>query len=433
MEIQKTIKSAFWKAVVACLLFTLSYFFYNIELIRANIEDIAFDVANKIAINHHPEDTKPAHVMLFAFDDAYMQSNKLFDSNNEKNYGYLFPRSRIAAFIENVDELVSEVEVDNQLKALLIDYDMSFSSLPFGKVLSQGDIELLEVLKKTRPYKILLAKTSAYNFVENSSDAGIQTAIKEGRIMFVSVPLSLSGDNVVRRYQGHKIFNQLEYVSADIALWQILKGTNRQSQAFKKEDTIGNRIWIKAYESKELDGDCVIDRSYWKKLSRYSANCSLFDIAEEDFSGSVLILGGTHSQNGDKYNVNPTSIMNVSSKDLFSGLDIHGNALMTMLHLDGSMPRLSLWLSLLIVFLSFIFLSLFTSMVFYLFRINNRSKEFLFMLVLNAVFLISVSVYLLREYQLWFNWFIPLVLVELIESYNLVRKTAKKLSRSKTC
>jgi len=430
MEIQKIIRSAFWKAIVACLLFTLSYFFYNIELIRANIEDIAFDVTNKITINNHPEDTKQAHVMLFAFDDAYMQSNKLFDSNNNRNYGYLFPRGRIVEFIENIDELVSEIEAKNQPKALFIDYDMSFTSMPFGKTLSQDDIKLLDVLTKSRPYKILLAKTSDYNFIETSTNIEIQTAIEEKRIKFVSVPLLLSGDNVIRRYQSHKIFNQSEYISAEIALWQILNNKNKLSEQFQKEDTIGNRIWMKAYESQEADENCITDRSYWKKLSRYSANCSLFDFAEEDFSGSVMLLGGTYSKNGDKFNVNPASIINVSS-NRFSGLDIHGNALMTMLHLDGSMQRLSLWLSLFIVFFSFIILSVFTSISFHLFKVKNTSKEFFLMLILNAALLISISVYLLREHQLWFNWFIPLVLVQLIESYKLFEKAKNKLSRSK--
>lgn len=427
------IKSAFWKAIAACLLFILSYVFYNIEFIRANIEDIAFDVVNKIAINSYQQETSQAQVMLFTFDDAYMRSQNLIDKNNNSNYGYLFPRSRIAAFIEDVDELVSEMEAVNQPKALLIDYDISFTSLPYGKALSEDDIKLLDVLEKPRPYMILLTKTSDYNIIQTSTNEGIKTAIKEKRIDLVSVALLVSSDNIVRRYQSHKVFNQSEYQSAEVTLWQKLQDSNKivPREPFQKDDTIGNRIWMKSYETRETDGDCVIDKSYWKKLSKYSVNCSLFDIPEEDFSGSVMLLGGTHSQNGDKFNVNPLNIINVSNNDLFSGLDIHGNALMTMLHLDGSMQRLSLWLSLLIVFFSFIFLSLLTSIFFYLFNLKNKSSEFLFMLLVNVIFLISISVYLLREHQLWFNWFIPLIFIELIESFNFIKFTASKVSRRK--
>ncbi len=429
MNTRKIITSSVIKGLIACLLFALSYVFYNIELIRANVEDVAFDVVTKISIYNHQQESEQAHIMLFAFDDAYMKSKKLIDQDNNNNYGYLFPRGRIATFIEDVDELVSEVDVANQPKALLIDYDMSFTSQPYGKVLSKEDNKLLEVLKKDRPYKILLPKTSDYNFIESSQNSEIQAAIKEQRIVFVAVSFIVSKDGIVRRYQSQKEFNQSNYESAEVVLWKLLR--NKNSQHFLKNDTIANRIWMKSYASHETDGDCEIDRSYWDKLSKYSANCSLFDITEEDFSASIMVLGGTHSQNQDTFNVNPLSILKTPSTDLFSGIDIHGNALMTMLHLDGPMQRLSLWLSLLIVFFSFVFLSSLTSLLFNLFKVENKSSEFLIMLLINVVFLISISVYLLREQQLWFNWFIPLVLIELIESYNLVKIAARKVSRRK--
>ena len=433
------IKSAFLKALVASLLFILTYMFYNSEIIRSNIEDISFDIVNKFAINKISTDTNTSQVMIFAIDDLYMKENHLYDEYNKTNYGYLFPRDHISKFIESLDELCSEVDSANLPKALFIDYDMSFTSLPYGKKLSIEDQKLLDILKKERPYKILLPKTSYYNFIENSKDKDIQNLINNGKLIFVSVAMLQSSDGISRRYQSYKSFRYDKnttktYIGLGSALWQLMheKDINltEAKKNFAKDDIISNRIWIKSYQNYQEDDGCSTQKSYWEKLTKYSANCSLFDIVEEDFAKSIIMLGGTYTQNDDVFN-----ILNVLSSDSFSGIDMHANALMTMLYLNGGMKRLSLVKSFIVVFLSFFILSVFISTIFSLLKIYNDEVEFIVLLVLNTLVLISISIYLLLVHQLWFNWFVPLVLFELVEIFDYIKdflpKIISKLRRKK--
>lgn len=424
------IKHAFWKAFIASTLFIITYMFYNTEFIRGNIEDMAFDIVNKFSIKTKPIKTNSPQVLLFGIDDLYMKEHRLYDEHNKSNYGYLFPRNQIATFIESLDELSLEIESKNLPKALFIDYDMSFTSMPYGQELSAEDTKLLEVLKKPRSYSIMLPKTSFYNFIEKSTDKDIQRAIEEKRIIFVSVSLLLGSDDIVRRYQSYKHFSQgdesKEYMNIGVALWEMIRGKNIDLNSgknpFYQDDIIGNRIWIKAYSNFELEDNCSVQRSYWQKLTKYSANCSLFDIVEEDFSGSVLMLGGTYTQNDDNFNV-----LNILDTESFTGIDLHANALMTMLHLDGSMHRLNLWYSLLIVFFSFFIFSLLITKIFSLLNISKKKIEFMALLVLNTIVLISLSIYLLNEYNLWFNWFIPLIVSEFVELLDNIKNTFQKI------
>jgi hypothetical protein len=424
-DIVKYAKSSFIKASIASVLFVIAFVFYNNELVREHIEDIAFDVINKFMIHTTYTDTQTPQVMIFAFDDLYMKEHHLYDEYNQSNYGYLFPRDHIADFIARLDELTSEMEASNLPKALFIDYDVSFTSLPYGKALSTEDIKLLEILKKKRPYKILLPKTSDYNFIEQSSDPDIQSAIERQDIVFVSVAFLQSKDDVIRRYNGYEMFRKnkrlKEYINVDIALWQLLHNQtidlNASKKIFEKDDIIANRIWIKAYANGIKEDGCLTYRSYWKKLTKYSANCSLYDIIEEDYAGSVLMLGGTHTHNDDNFNV-----LNVLESEILTGIDMHANALMTMLYLKKGMQRVSLDKSLLIIFVSFFIVSLLVSTIFSLLKLYNNELEFIVVLCINTVVLIFISYYCIDRYHLWFNWFVPLILFELVEIFDYIKE-----------
>ncbi len=97
------LKSALWKSLLATILFGLFYLFYSVEIVRNNVEDIAFDTINKFSIHGHKVATDTPHVLVFAIDDLYMKTHKLFDEDNKSIYGYHFPRNYIADFIENLD------------------------------------------------------------------------------------------------------------------------------------------------------------------------------------------------------------------------------------------------------------------------------------------------------------------------------------------
>jgi len=420
------IRGALWKSLVATLFFAAFYFLYSVEFIRENVEDLAFDTVNKFSIYNQPAATDSAQVFLFAIDDLYMREHRLFDEDNRSNYGYLFPRDQIAGFIEEVDALVSELDKEQYPKALFIDYDMSFTMLPYGKELSKEDQKLLEVLKRPRPYKILLAKTEQANFIESSPDKAIRQMINDGRLMFVSVPLLKSSDDTVRRYQSFQSFGEMHpgrlYPSVTTALWQLMRENRIDidtiKERFAEKDIIANRIFLKAYDPGIIDEEnCLVQYSHWQQLRKYSANCSLFEIDYDDFGGSVLMLGGTHSDNNDKF-----TVLSILRAKTFSGIDIHANALMTTLTLNGSLKRLAFWPSILLVFVSFFLLDALVAWLLQRFRIDNEKVEFIVLLTLSTFLLYSLSVYLLRVHHLWFNWFVPLVLFQMLEVLLMVRQ-----------
>ena len=432
MEIVVRIKEALWKAFLATFLFLVVYLFYNSEIIRANTEDIAFDVINKFYINTDSKDTNSSEILLFAVDDLYMKEQELYDSDNTANYGYLFPRDHIASFITRVDEFVSEIAPKHFPKALFIDYDMRFTMQPYGKVLSKEDQVLLDVLKKPRPYTILLPKTGKYNFINDSNDTGIQKKISEKKIIFVSVPLLQSSDDIVRRYQSYQQVSDgnmsKDYIGVVPALWQILRNKpvdiNMSKKLFMKNDIVGNRIWIKSYRPAQQEDECTVQKSYWKKLTKYSANCSLFEIVEEDFANSVLLLGGTHTHNDDRFDV-----LNVGSSSSLSGIDMQANALLTSLSLNGSLQRLPLWISLLLVFFTFLMIDVLLSILFTLIKIQNSKIQFIVLLIINATILVLLSIYILKQYHMWFNWFVPFLLLQMVEVIEKIQKQVPKLTK----
>ncbi len=387
--------------------------FYNNNFIRENIEDVAFDVVSTFSLKTKAVNTEGPMLMLFTIDDLYMKGHALFDEQNNSNYGYLFPRGLLAEFIENLDELTAEIEEKNRPKALFIDYDMSFTSLPYGKELSKEDIRLLDVLKRERSYSIFLPKTDVYNFIENSNNEQIQQAIKDQKIVFVSVSFLQSSDGIVRRYQSYKEYVNKEgiserYEGVSIALWEKIKGNmiseNQSKTYFYKDDIVANRITTKQYKSYLEEDGCSISKSYWDKFVKYSANCSLFDIIEEDYAESILMLGGSHRYNNDNFSIN-----DIWSTDSFSGIEIHANTLMTLLHLNGPLQRLSLPVSLMLIFFLFFFFSFFISWILSGTDIVFSKKEFFISILFSTMILISISIYLLNEYNLWFNWLVPWV------------------------
>ena len=47
---KKILLSSLFKTIIVTLLFALSYIFYNLEIVRSNVEDIAFDAIDKFVI-----------------------------------------------------------------------------------------------------------------------------------------------------------------------------------------------------------------------------------------------------------------------------------------------------------------------------------------------------------------------------------------------
>lgn len=416
------------KATLVTLFFILAQLFYDIEVVRSNIEDIGFDITNKIVLEKRTENLAAPKLMLFGFDDAYMQSEGLFDENNKTNYGYLFPRDRIGRFIADLDDFCLEVSPKNHPKALFIDYDFSYSSMPYGKNLAKEDNELLEILKKDRPYIILLPKTDQANLIEQSNDPILQQHLKEGKIVLVSVALLSSSDGATRRYLAYKQFREKTYLNADVALWQLANNneinTTLATQSLKARDIISNRIVLKGYVNQSIEDGCQTSQSYWKNYRMYSANCSLFDIIEEDFAGSLVMLGGTYSDNTDQFDV-----LNIGGSESLKGIELHANTLMSLFYFDGQLEPLSFWKSVGLVFTIFLVVDLIVGMLFTSRLLRNVKLHFMIVMIVMSASMFGISLYLLLYHSLWFNWFVPVVLFEMVDLFFFVKMKFNKFRK----
>lgn len=442
MDYKETINKIF----LSIILTVFVYSFYYIEFIRENVEDFSFDLVNKFALSSKEEKLNAPNLLLFKIDDNYLKEQNLLDENGETTYGYLFPRSYLAQIISNFDELLSDMEKENYPKGLFIDYDMSYKSDPNNLIFTQDDLAFIEILKKERPYKIYLVKTANHNFIENLDDEIIQEKIRNKKIVFVSVGLTVSNDGVSRRYYP---FN--EYLSKDdkkeiyplinLEIYNEIKGINKDISKDYSQNGIAfieNRIIFKEYKEVEPVKNSEIIQSYWKNLKLFSANYPLDYIPEEEFKNAILYLGGTHSNSDDFF-----------QKDTFnkeiSGIEMHANALMTIFYFDGKLHRFPLEYAILIIAIVILLSDLFVKSTVLKIREKVKKidkevdyedkKEFIkvtkflkddgyIFLVFFILFLISY--YILVEYKLWFNWFIPSLMASFIPiitiGYNFFKK-----------
>lgn len=290
--ISKHCKLSLFKALFASLVFVVIYFFSNIEIIRENMEDYSFDIINNVFFTVQPQKTNSPKVKIFAVDNKYLKSENLLNENNETNYGYTFPRDKIAQFINKLDTHINELK-DNIPKALFIDYDMTYKTTNYDKELSQEDKEFIEVLKKPRKYIIIFPKTNNLSFIQNSDDLVLKRLIQENKITFASVGLSVSSDGINRRYFPYKKFEEIDYLNAPITLYNLLQDKQLAIDELKQQNVIENRIIYKDYYEATLNEKYNHQQSYWNNLNKYSANYPLDLIMNEDFKDSIIIFGNS--------------------------------------------------------------------------------------------------------------------------------------------
>ncbi len=428
------IKNGLIKSLVATLLYIIAYQFYSIEIVRNNIEDIAFDITNKFYINYsNDKDYKKNSIYIFKIDKNYLISNGLMEKN-ETNYGYIFPRDKIAEFIDKIDRVS---EKNNLPKALFIDYDFSYSSVVGNKILSKEDIKLLSILGRTRDYTILLPKTSIFNFVEQCKSRyltdynetiekicnTIEDNIKKQKIVFTSVAfLENSSDNAIRRYKTSVKIDGKNYINTNIVLWYLSKynkiPTNNDIN-FSQSDIIKNRILIKGYQKDIIQKINIknnikedIKISKWSNLKIYSANTLENSIENIDINNSIIMIGNTIN---DRY-----QILNVLGNNTLSGIELHANILNTLYFFDGQLDKISIWIGATIVFVTFLILYFIVPKLLNLFKIYKKSLAFLFVLIINTLVLFLISLFFLKYYHLWFNWFIPIIIFELSEVIDFI-------------
>ena len=465
--LKKAILSSLWKALLVALLFLLLGLFQNKNIVREYLEDYGFDVINQIMISSRQElggSAKNA-VTVFAFDNEYMKQQSLYDEDGVSTFGSIFPRQHIASFFENLDRhllhLAKLTGVENYCpKAVFVDIDTSYPS-GANAVLSQGDKGLINALSKPRCYKILLARGSKYNFIEHAAKdlAALKAQFDSQSLMFVSPNFHQGNDDVVRRNEPVKVIGGKPYPNAAIALWQIIKHGNvdlaqahefindvKQAEAAEKDtqkrshrvNVNANRIWMRNYnyphQTNPAKQSCGVN-SYWDNLKKYSLSCSFKGMvpSPEYFDGNVILLGSTEVENSDDglgrndYHKIPDIFVDKT----MSGVDIHANSLMTLLHLDsahkdpGKLPQLMqlAWFkSLSIVFFTFFLVYLFITWLLKAIKIQSVQTLFLISAVLSSVVFFAVSFALINSSQpVWFNWVVGVILVQIVEGVLLLR------------
>lgn len=409
---------SFKKALISIALTFVVYNFFYIKIISENIEDFSFDIINNYFFSFQVEKVDAPNLLLFKIDDNYLKEKGLLDENEETTYGYLFPRIYLAEIISKFDLFLEEIEKENYPKALFIDYDMSYKSDPHNIIYTQDDLKLIEVLKKERAYTIYLPKTANNNYVENFDDEILQKKIKNKEIVFVSVGLTVANDNISRRYYPYENYNlkdgkEIKYPLVEIEIYRNIKNLQDDVLNNFSQDSIAlieNRIIFKDYEKQQIINKSELIQSKWQNLKLFSANYEFDYIPEENFKNAIIYLGGTHSNSDD------TFVKDSYDREL-SGIEMHANALMTMFYLDGKLDRLNIYFSIFIIGFVVFFSDMFIK---FLFKENKTQSEFLIkvkedgyiFLTISVLFLISY--YLLIEYKVWFNWFIPSLMTTII-------------------
>lgn len=434
MNYKETLKKVF----LASILTIFVYIFYHIEFFRESVEDFSFDIMNQFVLSSQEEKLHVPNLLLFKIDDNYLKEKKLLDKNEETTYGYLFPRKYLGELILKFDILLEDIEKENYPKALFIDYDMSYKSDPHNLIYTKDDLALIEVLKKERPYKIYLPKTANHNYVQNFNDETIQSKIKNEKIVFVSVGLTVSNDDISRRYypfETYKSFDgkDIKYPLIEIEVFKELKGSKENILDKFSQGNIAlieNRIIFKDYEEKEIIENSEYIQSKWQNLKLFSANYPLDYIPEEDFKNSIIYLGGIHSNSDDVF------VKDSFDREL-SGIEMHANALMTIFYFDGKLNRLNILYAIFIIALTILIVDIIIQYL--VLKIADKEKlskvvEFLKddgYIPIIFVVLFLISYFLLTEYKVWFNWFIPSLITTIIPllttTYNFLKN--KKIKR----
>ena len=418
-------RSAFIKAAYTVMISIFVYHFFYIEFIRENIEDAAFDLINEYYLSDKKVSLDTPETMLFKVDEYSLKANGLLRDDNETRYGYLYPRNHIAAFIEKVDQFT--IANDGICpKALFIDYDFSYPG-SYDTRLTPHDEKLLSTLAQERCYRILIPKTQNQNFIENSHNPLIQKAIRDHNILFVSVGLTEAGDRISRRYYPYEYYKNNDgdkqlYTAATITLWNASQrySPDQIKQLFSQQriSLIENRIIYKDKVIYEQTKQYEALQSYWQNLNIYSANYPFENIVNERFQDAILLYGSAHQASNDHF------IIDVFDTEI-SGIEMHANALMTLLYLDGKLQRLNIYLNSLLIFIIVFGVDIVIQWVSHHWKWLQDKKN-AYVLVSLAVMLF-VSIFLLNVYKVWFNWLIPSLLTMtvplMLSAMKLVRNT----------
>jgi len=410
-RLQQHIKASLLKTFLVTMLFVFVYQIYNIEIIRSSIEDRAFDLVNKLYLNDTEKKVDAPQTNVFKIDRYTLFEQGLLNDNNFTNYGYIYPRDKVADLLAKLNHL----PLEEQPKIVFLDLDFSFTSVPYGKRLSKEDLYLIKVLKQKRNYILFLPKTSDFNFVEHFNDLQIQKQIADGQIGFVSVAFTVNKDGLSRRYLPYQIFENKRYWNAAITIWKTDQHYSEDMlQKFKLQDIIENRIIYKEKYNigidRKKDGfEASRASSYWENVSLYSAN---YPLEQVELGKSIVLIGVDHAESEDFFSVD-------SLYSKVSGIEMHANSLMMIYKNNGPLQKVPMWYGIVIIFFVFLIIDLTLEIVLERYGIVSQEIVFISSLLLSSLLFFGISIFLLKVFNLWFNWLIPFILFELYEVFEI--------------
>jgi len=326
----------------------------------------------------------------------------------------------IANFIKELDSITARQKRLNKKppKALFVDMDMSFGSLVDGNLSSEDEMLLDVLVENNRSYPIIFPKIQTANFIEFSNRIKIQEMIQSKKIIFASVGLRNSKDNATRRYLAYKKFHNLNdlntttYINAQIVLWNSLRGketnTTLVQQQFEEHHIIANRILFKQYQKQKYQNP-LTKKSYWEDYHYYSAQYHFHGSDEDVYSDAVVMLGTTYHNNNDTF-----EILATSNAINMTGVEVNANVLLTLFYLDGQLKPFPVWAIVPLVFILVFMIDF--GVAYLLHRLHREENKWtvvgVLVLALGVMLLASL---VLLHYGYWFNWFIPMILYDVID------------------
>jgi len=405
--------------IIVGIYFLITNFLSKSEFIRSNYSDYSFDLVNLILLKTpdlYPDTPK---VFVVHFDYRFLKSRNLLNKNNEPTYGYIFPREYIADFIKRLDNRIKRVGFGP--KALFIDYDFSYSSMPLNNGLSRGDKKLINILAKDRNYTIYLPRISSYNFIADSKNEKIQKHIKEKKIVFVSPKLYVNNDGDIRRYKPFDVIDGKTYKNIIITLYE--KDNNTTLKNKLNSSIYQSNILFKAY--KENKEGRMIQKSYWSNLFKISV-MDFFDLPRKnkDLNNSIIFLGSSYQHNNDKY-----TLFSFPLTLELNGVDVLANAYETISFFGGFLKVFG-FKSVLVVFLLVVTVNCIENLGFFR-RLNDFKKvecentvckigmkvsnTILSKAFIIGMFFFLVSIMCLLNFKIWIDFLVLLISYKFVD------------------
>ncbi len=424
-------KNILFKSILACVAYLFIYHFANIDFIKENSEDFAFDTTLEVTRNIElvtgmnlfaTKDPKP--LLLLIVDDEYLKSAGIPDDG-----GYLFPRAELAKILKSIQKRNSSLQ--KPIKSVFIDYDLTHTSEPYGKVLNGQDRELIKTISMIDEFNIGIIQGQSVNFIAQN--------LQKENLISVSAHMHISDDYNTRRWKPYLSFESDEkksyYPAFSFVAWLLadekctpksIREATPKDDSFlvcgyelDEFDTVSSRIINKPTHQDPITGGKALN---WDNTHLFSATFALEDIAPELLEGATIFIGADYKKSSDIFH---TPNFYASLSDI-AGLYVHTNVFKTLEWSGGSLKKMNIYYSLVLTLVMFVIFSYFEDRFLANDRINYLVSFVGFALIM-LVIMFVLSLFLLLYFKVWYNWVIPMVLIQILEVIEKLSSAKNKI------